>query len=282
MRAVTKMHDPRPETRLGPLSALQSAWKSRYLLAALTRREITGRYRGSLLGLVWTLITPLLLLGIYTFIFGVVFRVRWNEGQSVDGEFAAILFCGIILHGILGEVLGRSPMSIVANVNFVKKVVFPLELLVWVTVLSALFHFLLALLILFGFMLVTGHAIPLTAVAFPLVLAPFVLLVLGVGWFIASMGVYVRDVGQITGFLATALMFLAPIFYPLTALPEAYRDVFFLNPLTYVVIESRNVLMAGQWPDYSGLLAYWIVALVIFWLGYAWFQKTRSGFADVL
>lgn len=279
---ATSMHDPRPELRLGPLSALLFAWKSRHLVAALTRREIAGRYRGSSLGLVWTLITPLLLLGIYTFVFGVVFRVRWNEGQTVDGEFAAILFFGIILHGILGEVLSRSPVSIVTNVNFVKKVVFPLELLVWVTVLSALFHFLLALLILSAFMLVTGHGIPVTAVALPLVLLPFLLLVLGVGWFIAALGVYVRDVGQFMGFLATAFMFMAPIFYPLTALPEAYRDFFYLNPLTYVVIESRNVFMAGIWPDASGLLKYWVVALIVFWIGHAWFQKTRGGFADVL
>lgn len=276
------MHHPGPELRLGPFSALRFAWKNRHLLAALTRREISGRYRGSSLGLIWTLITPLLLLGIYTFVFGVVFSVRWSEGQALDGAFAAILFCGIILHGILGEVLSRSPMSIVTNVNFVKKVVFPLELLVWVTVLSALFHFMLALLILTAFMLVTGHGIPHTAVALPLVLLPFLLLVLGIGWFIASLGVYVRDVGQITGFLATALMFMAPIFYPLTVLPEAYRDFFYLNPLTYVVIETRNVFMAGIWPDVSALLKYWAVALIVFWLGHAWFQKTRGGFADVL
>jgi lipopolysaccharide transport system permease protein len=276
------MHGPRPETRANPLEALASAWRSRYLLAGLTRREITGRYRGSWLGVVWTLVTPLLLLGIYTFIFGVVFRVRWGEGQALDGQFAAILFCGIIIHGILSEVLTRAPGSIVGNINFVKKVVFPLDLLGWVTVLSALFHFALALVVLFVFMLASGHAIPVTAVALPLVLAPFLVLCLGVAWFVASLAVYVRDVSHVTGFLATALLFLSPIFYPLSAVPEPYRDLFMLNPLTHVIIESRNVLMIGQWPEPGPLLAYWVVALVVFWLGYAWFQKTRGGFADVL
>lgn len=276
------MHGPRPEARANPLEALTSAWRSRYLLAGLTRREITGRYRGSWLGVVWTLVTPLLLLGIYTFIFGVVFRVRWGEGQALDGQFAAILFCGIIIHGILSEVLTRAPGSIVGNINFVKKVVFPLELLGWVTVLSALFHFALALVVLFVFMLASGHAIPVTTVALPLVLAPFLVLCLGVAWFVASLAVYVRDVSHVTGFLATALLFLSPIFYPLSAVPEPYRDLFMLNPLTHVIIESRNVLMIGQWPEPGPLLAYWAVALVVFWLGYAWFQKTRGGFADVL
>jgi lipopolysaccharide transport system permease protein len=276
------MRNPKPDSGSNPLAGLAFAWRNRHLLSGLTRREITGRYRGSWLGVLWSLITPLLLLGIYIFIFGVVFRVRWGEGQALDGQFAAILFCGVILHGILSEVLTRSPVSIVGNVNFVKKVVFPLELLAWVTVLSALFHFILALVVLFAFMLFTGYGIPVTALAFPLVLIPFLLVTLGVAWFVSSLGVYVRDVSQVTGFLATALLFLSPIFYPLSAVPERFRDLFLLNPLTHVIIESRNVLMMGQWPDPGGLLVYWLVAIAVFWLGYVWFQRTRGGFADVL
>jgi lipopolysaccharide transport system permease protein len=276
------MHRPIAESRSGAPAALAFAWRNRYLLASLTRREILGRYRGSWLGMFWTLLNPLLMLGIYTFIFGMVFQVRWDADQGIDAQFAAILFTGIILHGILGEVLSRSPTSVVSNANFVKKVVFPLELLGWVTVVTAFFHFLLALAVLAMFLLLTGHGIPGTAVALPLVVAPLLLLALGVAWFVSSLGVYVRDTGHVTGFISVALMFLSPIFYPLTALPEAYRDLFFLNPLTFVIVETRNVLLMGQWPGVGALTAYWVVALIVFWLGHLWFQKTRGGFADVL
>jgi lipopolysaccharide transport system permease protein len=276
------MHRPIAESRSGAPAALAFAWSNRYLLASLTRREILGRYRGSWLGMFWTLLNPLLMLGIYTFIFGMVFQVRWDADQGIDAQFAAILFTGIILHGILGEVLSRSPTSVVSNANFVKKVVFPLELLGWVTVVTAFFHFLLALAVLAMFLLLTGHGIPGTAVALPLVVAPLLLLALGVAWFVSSLGVYVRDTGHVTGFISVALMFLSPIFYPLTALPEAYRDLFFLNPLTFVIVETRNVLLMGQWPGVGALTAYWVVALIVFWLGHLWFQKTRGGFADVL
>jgi len=266
----------------GPVSALASAWRRRDLLVKLTRREILSRYRGSWLGSLWTLLTPLLLLGIYTFIFGVVFRVRWSADQAVDAQFAAILFAGIIVHGVLGEVFGKSPSAIVSNVNFVKKVVFPLELLPWVTVLAATFHFLLAFVVLLGFMLFSGHGFSLTAVALPLIVLPFLLLSMGIAWFVSSFGVYVRDTGHVTGFLSTALLFLSPIFYPLSAVPEAYRHLFYLNPLTYVITEFRHVLLMDQWPAWTSLGAYWVVALVVFALGYAWFQKTRDGFSDVL
>jgi lipopolysaccharide transport system permease protein len=267
---------------LGPIQLLAGVWRNRELLVNLTRREILSRYRGSWLGILWTLLTPLLLLGIYTFIFGVVFRVRWNADQSIDGQFAAILFSGLILHGILGEVLGRSPSTVLNNVNFVKKVVFPLELLPWVTVITAVFHSLLALVVLVLFLLVTGHGISLTALAVPVVVAPFLLLSLGVAWFVTSLGVYVRDTSHVTGFISTALLFLSPIFYPLSAVPESYRGLFLFNPLTHVISEFRNALMMDQWPAPGPLALYWLVSLVIFWLGYVWFQKTRGGFADVL
>lgn len=270
------------KSHLNPVHALFSAWRGRELLMNLTRREILSRYRGSFLGVFWTLLTPLLLLGIFTFVFGVIFRVRWNSDQAIDAQFAAILFSGLILHGVIGEVLGRSPMAVLNNVNLVKKVVFPLELLSWVTVITAVFHFLLALAVLGIFLLVTGHGLPLTVVAIPLVIAPFLLLCTGVAWFVASLGVYVRDTTHVTGFITTALLFLSPIFYPLSAVPEAYRGLFLVNPLTYVITEFRHVLLLGTWPDPLALGVYWCVSLLIFWLGYVWFQKTRVGFSDVL
>jgi lipopolysaccharide transport system permease protein len=251
-------------------------------LFGMVRREVSGRYRGSWLGLLWSLLTPILLLAIYTFIFGFVFKVRWGEGRNVDGEFAAVLFCGIILHGFLSEVLTRSPLLIIGNVNFVKKVVFPLEALSWVTVGASLFHFLLALVVLVAFLLLSGSGIALTALALPLLLVPFAFILLGISWFVAALGVYVRDTTHVAGFVATALMFLSPVFYPLSVVPEAYQDLYFLNPLTYVIIEARNSLIFGTWPEPAPLALYWLAALLTCWGGYAWFQKMRSGFADVL
>lgn len=275
------MHRPGYASR-SLLGAFASAWRGRQLLLGMVRREVAGRYRGSWLGLLWSLLTPMLLLGIYTFIFGLVFKVRWGEGRSVDGEFAAILFCGIILHGFLSEVLTRSPLLVVGNVNFVKKVVFPLEALGWVTVGASLFHFLLALAVLVAFLLFSGSGVPLTVLALPLVLLPFALILLGLSWFVAALGVYVRDTAHVAGFVATALMFLSPVFYPLTAVPEAYRDLYLLNPLTFAIVEARNSLIFGTWPEPGPLALYWLAALLICWGGYAWFQKMRSGFADVL
>lgn len=267
---------------LNPIDALLSAWHQRELLVNLTRREILRRYRGSMLGVLWTLLTPLLLLAVFTFVFGLIFRVRWDVDQGLDAPFAAILFSGLILHGVLAEVLGRAPMVVLDNVNFVKKVVFPLELLPWVTVITAVFHFLLALVILVVFLLITGHGLAVTVFAAPVVILPFLLLIMGVAWFVAALGVYVRDTSHVTGFITTALLFLSPIFYPLSAVPEAYRGLFLINPLTHVINEFRNLLLLGQWPEPVSLAAYWAVSLAIFWLGFAWFQQTRGGFSDVL
>lgn len=254
------------------------------LVVSLIRREVAGRYRGSALGIVWSLLTPLFMLAVYTFIFGTVFKARWTgagDNTSV-AEFAIILFAGLIVFQLFAEVVNRAPGLILANQNYVKKIVFPLQILVPVALGSALFHAAVSFLVLFVFILVTYGAIPWTALLLPIVLAPFCLMILGIGWLLASLGTYVRDIGQVLGPIVTALMFLSPIFFPLSALPEWLQPWLTLNPIALPVTQTRDILVFARLPDFAALGLYALVATAVAWLGYIWFQKTRKGFADVL
>ena len=256
--------------------------RHRTLVWQLVVREVAGRYRGSAAGLLWSLFNPLLMLAVYTFVFGVVFRMRW-EGVGDRGiDFAMLVFPGMIVHGLFAECINRAPTLVLGNPNLVKKVVFPLEILPWVTIGSALFHAVVSTLVLIVFIAAARHALPWTVVLFPLVLAPFVLFTAGVTWWLASLGVYVRDVAQVTGVATTVLLFLSPVFFPVSALPEGYRLLFHLNPLTFVIEQAREVLIWGRLPHWPGLALYALLGLAAAWAGLYWFQRTRRGFADVL
>ncbi len=237
-------------------------------------------------GLLWAFVNPILMLAIYTFVFGVVFKVRLDS-QSTElyddkFAFALLLFTGLILFNLFSECLSRSPGLVLANVNYVKKVIFPLEILPLVSLGSALFHAGISFLVLFTFMLVIDHSIHWTLIFLPIILLPLLLLILGLSWMLASIGVYVRDIGQFIGLILTMLLFMSPIFYPASALPESVRDYLFLNPLTFVIEQARAVTLYGQLPDWSGLVVYYMLASIVAWAGLIWFMKTRKGFADVL
>ena len=254
------------------------------LVRSLIARDVTSRYRGSALGVLWSLVTPLSMLAIYSFVFGSVFGTRWNGGNAHAGMagFAVILFAGLSVFQLFAEVVTRAPSLVLANVNYVKKVVFPLEILPLVAVGSALFHFCVSLAALLAFMLwVPGH-IPATALLLPLVLAPLILVMLGLAWFFASLGVYLRDTAQVLSTVVSALMFLSPIFFPSSAMPEWIRPWLVLNPLTLPVEQAREVLIWGRVPDFGALAVYAACAAVIAAAGFSWFQATRKGFADVL
>jgi len=248
----------------------------------LAKRAILGRYRGTALGLLWSLVTPLLMLGVYTFVFGTILQVRWELQGGGNAEFAAILFSGMIVHGILAECLTQASTLIVSNPQYVKKVVFPLEALPWVTVMSAFFQGVISTGILLTYLFITQGGIPGTAVFFPIPLLALVFVCIGVGWLIAATAVYLRDIAQMMGLLSTVLFFMAPILYPKSALPESFQPLLYLNPLTYIIEQFRSVVLWGQLPDWTGLTLYTLAAIVIAWLSLAWFQKTRNGFADVL
>jgi lipopolysaccharide transport system permease protein len=224
------------------------------------------------------------MLGIYTFVFGFVFKSRWaGEHQAAPlADYAVILFSGLIVFQLFSEVVNGAPGLILANVNYVKRVVFPLELLVPVSLGSALFSFGVSLVVLFGFMLATRHAIPLTALWAPAILIPFCLMILGLSWFLAALGVFVRDIGQVLGTIVTGLMFLSPIFFPLSALPDWLQRMALINPIAGPVELMRDAIVFGSGPDPLTLGSYALAALVVCCLGYLFFQKTRKAFADVL
>ncbi|MHC8373120.1 ABC transporter permease [Pseudomonas sp. MDT1-85] len=265
-----------------PKEMLNSVWRNKGLIRALVQREIVGRYRGSIMGMLWSLFNPIVMLVIYTFVFSVVFKARWSVDSSSKTEFALMLFAGLIVFNLFAECINRAPGLIIGNVNYVKKVVFPLEILPWVTLGAAMFHFLVSLSVWLIAYLIFFGKLQYTVLLLPVFLAPLMIFVVGLVWFLASMGVYLRDVSQIIGVFTSVLMFLSPIFYPITALPEQYRHLLFLNPLTPAIEDARALLFRGELPSFVHLGFYYIAAALVFWLGFAWFQKTRKGFADVL
>jgi lipopolysaccharide transport system permease protein len=265
-----------------PVEMVASLWRNRSLIHASAKREVLGRYRGSALGLLWSLFNPLFMLTVYTFVFSVVFNARWGGASSSKVEFALVLFAGLIVFNLFAECIGRAPSLILSNPNYVKKVVFPLEILPFVVLLAALYHALISLgvwlaayIVLFG----VPHA---TVFVLPMVILPFTLFIMGLSWSLASLGVFLRDVSQFIGIVVTTLMFLSPVFYPASALPESFRHLLYINPLTPVIEMTRDVLFWGNVPNFTMLAIYWLATGFIAWLGFAWFQKTRKGFADVL
>ena len=248
----------------------------------MIERDTRSRYRGSAGGLFWSAINPLLMLAVYTYFFSEVFHARWGDATQLKSDFALILFIGLLLHGLLAESIVRAPMLIVGQSNLVRKVVFPLELLPVVGIGSAFFHFCVGVLIWLVFYMSTHGLPPATALLLPVVVAPLLVMLLGFCWLLSSLGVYLRDVGHVVPFIAVVLMFASPVFYPLSALHEPFLTLVQFSPLTAPIQQARQVLMDGLLPDWWVLARYSIVALAITYAGFAWFQGTRRGFADVL
>jgi len=273
-------HKPPPTD---PLSLVRSLWQNRQIIVQMAKREVVGRYKGSAIGLAWSFLYPLLMLTLYTFVFSGVFKARWGtSGNESKTQFAIVLFVGMIVHGLFSEVLNRAPNLIRANANYVKKVVFPLEIFPVVSLCVALFHSLISLSVLLMASLISNGALHWTTIFSPLVLLPLIILTLGLAWMLSSLGVFLRDVGQMMGIVTTVMMFLSPVFYPVTALKGTFRSWLMANPLTFIIEQARAVLIWGRLPNWLGLGIYTLVASAVAWAGYTWFQKTRKGFADVL
>lgn len=267
--------------KIGPLSFIESAIENRSLIGRLTKREIAARYRGSLLGMAWLLITPLLMLGVYTFVFSVIFQARW--GTSVArGDFALFIFSGLILFNLFSECIIRAPGLMLENVSYIKKVVFPIEIQAWVTILVALVNAILSSVILLVFYFYIRGTPPITALLTPLIVAPILLISIGSVWILSSLGVFLRDLRQLVGVIVTVFMFLCPIFYPIEAVPEKFRWLLLLNPISIMLEESKKILFFGVMPDWNLLMIAIPVSWLIAWLGYWWFMRTKKGFADVL
>jgi lipopolysaccharide transport system permease protein len=254
----------------------------RQLIWQITKREVLGRYRGSFFGLFWSFLSPLLLLTVYTFVFGVVFRTRWGAQTGGTFEFALTLYTGLIVFNFFAECVNRAPSIILGNVNLVKKVVFPLEILPLGVLGAALFHTGMSMVVLILFHFIVHGSVSWTIVFMPIILVPLLLMVSGVVWFLAATGVFVRDIAQVVGMFTMVIMFISPLFYPLSAVPERFRHYLYLNPLTFVIEQMRMAVISGAPPDWLELGLYTVASSVVAWLGYVWFQRTRKGFADVL
>lgn len=258
-------------------------WKNTDLLKQFVIRNIVSRYRGSFLGILWSFIQPLLMLCVYTFVFSVVFKARWgvDTGDS-RGAFAIIMFCGMALYNIFAESVNLCCGVIVSNPNFVKKVIFPLEVLPLAqTVSTFILGTVWFILLLLGVVFIFGK-ISFTMLLLPLILFPLFLFTLGISYFVSSLGVYVRDTSYAVQVILQILFFMTPIFYPIQAIPEKFRWPLQLNPLTVLIEEARKVFLYGQFPNWNFLGVSFLVSLIILHLGFVWFTKTKKGFADVL
>ncbi len=266
-----------------PREMAASFWQHRQLILQMSKREVIGRYRGSIMGLAWSFFNPLMMLVIYTFVFSVVFKARWGvHADESKADFAIILFVGLIVHGLFAECINRAPGLIISNVNYVKKVVFPLEILPWVAFGSTLFHTAISLGVLLLAQIILSQHIPLTGVLFPVVLLPLVLGTMGLAWFLSALGVYLRDISQLTNMFTTVMLFISAVFFPISALPARYQIWLKINPLAFIIEEGRKVLIFGQLPNFIALAMLLVLGALIAWAGFACFQKTRKGFADVL
>jgi lipopolysaccharide transport system permease protein len=259
----------------------RSLWLHRHLLWQLVQRDVVSRYRGSLAGILWSVLLPCIMLGVYVFVFGHVFTPARPVGQATTSEFALSLFTGMLLHGLMAECLARAPAAILAQPSSVKKVVFPVELLPLTIVGTAIVQFLIGSAVLLAALAIT-QGLPATAVLWPVAWLPLVAVVTGVSFILSALTVYLRDLAQMTGFLATVLLFLSPVFYPLESVSARLQYWMALNPLTIPIETARSLLLHGQWPDWAALGWYSVASLAVLLVGWWVFQRSRRGFSDVI
>jgi len=265
-----------PLLRLHPLVPAQH----RYLMLQLIRRDVRSRYQGSVLGIGWSLLYPLLILAAYTFVFRSVFKARWPGGGDSTAEFALQVFAGLVIFNLFGELLGRAPKLVLEQPNLVKRVVFPLEVLAWVATGTAMFHAALALLVLVCAVALVGSGLTPWVLSVPLVLGACVPMLLGLAWLLAALGVFVRDIAHAMGPAVSMLLFLSPVLYPARALPGLLANLLWLNPLTVPIENLRRVVLAGQPPDFASLAVYTLSGLAFAVLAWRLFERVRPAFSD--
>ncbi len=266
---------------LDSMAHLAQAVRHRHLVSMMVRRDLAQRYRGAAMGVIWALLQPLCMLLLYTFVFSVILKVKYGS-DTTTGSFALYLFCGLLPWLAFSEAVTRCTSVILENANLVRKVVFPLEILPVNVVTAALVTQGIGSIILIGAILVAGIQPSWTWFLVPLLLVPQIMWTLGLGWLLASVGVYVRDIGQMIGLLLTAWMFLTPIYYPASLIPERFKLLVDLNPLAAIVEAYRALFLQSPFPDLRAMLIAVLGGAAVFILGHAWFFKTKKGFADVL
>lgn len=270
--AKPKTHEP---------SGLAELWLQRHLLGLMVKRDCLGRYKGSLLGLLWPLINPFGHLLLYTFLFSVVLKVKFGTSGSTS-NFALYLMAGLLPWGAFAEALARSSTVILEHPNLVKRVVFPLQILPLVTVLSALVTEAIAFIILLAGVLIYNHGLPMSLVFLPMIIISQILLTAGISWFVASLSVYIRDIRHLMALGLSAWMYGTPIVYPATALPEQIQFILWLNPMAGIVMDYRRVVLEGLAPDWQHYGVYTAMAIIVCIIGFNFFEATKKSFADVM
>lgn len=259
-----------------------SVWRNHELIFALIKRDILGRYQGSIFGLLWSVFNPFVMLIIYTFVFSVVFKARWTGLSESKIEFALILFSGLLVFNLFAECITRAPSLIINNVNYVKKILFPLEILSLVSLGSAMFSALMSFAVWILFYCIYFGIPPITILLLPLIVLPLLFLIIGLSWFMSALGVYLRDITQIVSIFITGLMYISPVFYPVSSLPYEYQFILKANPLTPVIEQVRDAMIWGKQPDWQSYFIHLLIAIIFAWLAFVCFQRVRRGFADVL
>ncbi|MET1079725.1 MAG: ABC transporter permease [Pseudomonas sp.] len=253
-----------------------------YLILQLSRREVASRYQGSVMGIFWSFLAPVVMLVVYTFVFSVVFKARWGVGSDDKASFALNLFAGIIVHGLFAECVTRAPGLMLQHASYVKRVVFPLWILPPVTLVSALFHAFISVVVLLAAQALLYGYVHWQVLLLPLLIVPLVLVVLGLSWTLAALGVFLRDISQLVPMIVMVMMFMSPIFYPVSALPEAYQSWLYLNPLTPAIEMVRALILEGRLPAWEGFALYLLAGVACAGIGLGFFARVRRGFADVL
>jgi lipopolysaccharide transport system permease protein len=268
---------------LNPLALGLDLLRHRTLIRQFTWREIRCRYQGSYLGLLWSFLLPLAMLLAYTFVFRFVLQARWGVSRDESAlEFGLTLFAGLLVFNLFGESAARAPWLILGHPNFVKKVIFPLEILPVTSAAGSLVHIGLSLAVVVAVAACVVGGPGWQALWLPIILVPYLAFVLGVAWFLSSLGVFLRDLGPITAVSVQLLVFLTPVFYPLAMVPEPWRTVMHMNPLAVFIENARRVLLWDQPPNWRGLAVSAALSLVVMQVGYAWFMKSKRAFADVM
>ena len=257
-------------------------WRWRDLIWQFARREVLGRYRGSVLGVGWSVLTPMAMLVVYTLVFRHIFKAKWPGVEDGNMSFALNLFAGLLVFNWAAEFLSRAPRLMTDQPNLVTKVVFPLQVLPWSALLSSFFHVMVSCVVWLAGCLLFGQGIHFAWLALPLVFLALVPTLLGLGWALSALGVYFRDLGEIVGLFMGMLLFLTPVFFPLSVLPDFLQFWVAFNPLAVPIEALRSIGLMGVWPNFLSLLQLFLIGCVLA-LGGAWlFETSRKGFADVL
>jgi lipopolysaccharide transport system permease protein len=265
-----------------PFRIFNTLFLNKFLIYLLIKREISVRYKGSIFGYFWFFLNHLIFISIYTFVFTRIFDSKWSSSASSGVEFALILFIGLLVFNFFSECITKAPNLIASNPSYVKKIKFPVEVLPIIITSTALFNFIIGLIVWIFIYVAIHHSIHFTALLFPFILIPLYLATLGLVWVLSFVGVFIKDLQYVVGFIMTIFLFLSPVFYPIDTLPEMLKFVFMLNPLTIPIETLRDIFFFGQIPDIYPILIYSFFSLVFFYTGLYFFEKSKKDFSDVI